>query len=122
MINRRFALKGGALASLAGLATLHPLHARATTLLGNLLTNLTQLVQTAVQQAVYTLPTDNGTTVSVTTSTTRLDGRVHPKFVNALPDPYRPLNCFLPTDLLGTSYVLRLREFNTRIGLVNPAG
>lgn len=116
MITRRHLLAGG---TLAGLSTLVPGAARA----GSLLSNLLQLTFGALQQIVYSLPADNGSTPSTGTgTTTRLDGRVHPKFVNALPDPNRPLNCFQPSNLLGNAYVLRLREFSTQIGLVNPAG
>lgn len=119
MFNRRTALKRSALASLAGVAAVQSTPAHATL---SLLGLLTQLVQTALQQIVYTLPQDSGGTPTTTTSSTRLSGAVHPKFVNALPDPNRGLNCFKANDLAGSSYTLRLREFTTQIGLVDAAG
>ncbi len=127
MTTRRFALKS---VSAACVAALVPSGAQAgiLSLIGNLLqplTNLTTTLLTALQQAVYTLPTNTSTAPSSPTPGTvvdRLSGAAHPKFVNALPNPARNLNCFQPADLLGLSYVLRLREFGSQIGLVNPAG
>lgn len=123
MLDRRTALKRGTLAGLTGAAALTPATSQALSLLGWLTQTLTQLIQTALQQIVYTLPCDNGGTPGTgTTGAARLSGAVHPKFVNSLPDPNRPLNRFNPTNLLGTAYTLRLREFTAQIGLVNPAG
>jgi len=123
MLDRRTALKRSALAGLTGAATLTPATSQAFGLLGNLLGGLFQLLQTALQQIVYTLPSDSGGSITnPTAGSTRLKGNLHPKFVNALPDPNRSPNCFNPVTAGGSAYVLRLREFNSKIGLVNTAG
>ena len=57
-----------------------------------------------------------------TSTTPRLQGSTHPKFVNPLPNPADPLNLFQPTEAGGRTYVLKLREFLSQIGLVNAAG
>jgi spore coat protein A len=104
-------------------------HASLLDLIGALLkpvTSLTTSLLTALQQAVYTLPTlvgSNAPTSPVPGSAVqRLSGAAHPKFVNPLPNPARSLNMYQPANLWGNVYVLRLREFGTQIGLVNPAG
>ncbi|MEY4908331.1 MAG: hypothetical protein RL260_2049 [Pseudomonadota bacterium] len=55
-------------------------------------------------------------------ATQRLQGSTHPKFVHPLPNPNAPLNAFEPTTPGGDTYVLRLREFVSQIGLVSPTG
>lgn len=111
MISRRNLLKRGAGATLTG---------------SSLLSTWSVQAATASQQVTYSLPADNGGTALVTSNATasvkRLQGSTHPKFVNALPNPGDPLNRFLPTQTGGSSYVLKLREFRSQIGLVNPAG
>ena len=113
MISRRNILKQGAGATLTGSSLLGAWNAQAAT---------------ASQQATYSLPADGGSSTLVTANATattavaRLQGSTHPKFVNALPNAGDPLNRFQPTQTGGSSYVLKLQEFRSQIGLVSPAG
>ena len=52
----------------------------------------------------------------------RLGGKDHPKFKLPLPNPLAPINRFAPTAPGGTSYALQIREFPSRIGLVDSNG
>jgi spore coat protein A, manganese oxidase len=52
----------------------------------------------------------------------QLEAEDQPKFEQPLPNPLAPINRFLPTDSRGTTYALQIREFQSRIGLVDKKG
>jgi spore coat protein A len=51
-----------------------------------------------------------------------LDAVAHPKFVRPLPNPLSPINSFFPTGPGSAAYTLRIREFQSNIGLVDASG
>lgn len=54
-------------------------------------------------------------------ATALLDAVAQPKFVKALPNPLAPGFTWSPDSAGGTAYTLKIREFTTQLGLVNPA-
>ena len=52
----------------------------------------------------------------------QLEAEDQPKFEQHLPNPLASINRFLPTAPGGTSYALQIREFQSRIGLVDKKG
>jgi spore coat protein A, manganese oxidase len=53
------------------------------------------------------------------TAVTLLDALAHPKFVNPLPNPLSFLNRFYPTGPSASAYTLQIKEFRSKIGLVD---
>ncbi len=50
-----------------------------------------------------------------------LQGARQRQFTRVMPNPLDPANLFAPDTLLGTSYTLRIREFQAALGLADPA-
>ena len=50
-----------------------------------------------------------------------LQGSRQRQFTQVMPNPLDPANLFAPDSFLGTSYTLRIREFQAALGLTDPA-
>jgi spore coat protein A, manganese oxidase len=56
------------------------------------------------------------------TAVALLDAVAHPKFVQPLPNPLSLINRFVPTGPGLAAYTLQIKEFKSKIGLVDAAG
>jgi spore coat protein A, manganese oxidase len=113
---RRQTVLAGVLA--LGSTALPPWKAQAQTLpaaMGSLLNPLVTLPTVAQGAGAVTL-LPPGTDVAL------LDAVAHPKYVNPLPNPLSLINRFYPTGPSVSAYTLQIKEFKSKIGLVDGTG